>query len=153
MTELVIIRPDRDFPIEPATFSTNFPFLSPTSTYKLRHRGLLLLQYSTPIISVIGSLQRHDHSFRDPARSSAPGQLFTMVAGTEPFPQLRVREQARPNGNDVKVRPRRKSSGLGGEIRAGDTGVPAAATWDLVPPSPGQIKVRRLPPGCDTPQY
>jgi acyl-CoA-dependent ceramide synthase len=64
-----------------------------------------------------------------------------MAAGTEPFPQLQVREKLKPNGQDIKVRPRRKSSGLGGEIRAGDTGVPAIATWDVVPPSPGAIKV------------
>ena len=42
---------------------------------------------------------------------------------------------------------RRKSSGLGGEIRAEDTSVPAIATWDYVrPPSSRTRKVSKRPP-------
>jgi acyl-CoA-dependent ceramide synthase len=37
---------------------------------------------------------------------------------------------------------RRRSSGLGGEIRAGDTSAPALATLDVIPQSPRSIKVR-----------
>jgi hypothetical protein len=63
----------------------------------------------------------------------------TMTLATEPFPQLSAFDQLKPlsgvNGHESKVRPRRKSSGLGGEIRAGDT-APALATWDTRPPSP-----------------
>lgn len=36
---------------------------------------------------------------------------------------------------------RRRSSGLGGEIRAGDTSVPALATLDIKPLSQSAIKV------------
>jgi acyl-CoA-dependent ceramide synthase len=71
-----------------------------------------------------------------------------MSAGTEPFPELFAREQlkplSKPNGNDTTVTRRRKSSGLGQEIRAGDTGAPAIATLDVTPPSPSAVKVRIL---------
>ncbi|KAI9049027.1 hypothetical protein LZ554_006875 [Drepanopeziza brunnea f. sp. 'monogermtubi'] len=46
-----------------------------------------------------------------------------------------------PNSAD-KPRLRRRSSGLGGEIRAGDTGSPALATLDVRPPSPATIKAQ-----------
>jgi acyl-CoA-dependent ceramide synthase len=69
-----------------------------------------------------------------------------MSSGTEPFPELLARDQLKPlsmpNGNDNKVTRRRKSSGLGQEIRAGDTGAPAIATLDVRPPSPNAVKVR-----------
>jgi hypothetical protein len=71
--------------------------------------------------------------------------MATTGSGTEPFPQLFAREQVKPistpNGNETKVTRRRKSSGLGQEIRAGDTGAPAIATLDVTPPSPNTIKV------------
>lgn len=71
-----------------------------------------------------------------------------MNTGTEPFPELFERDQLKPlsksNGNDATVSRRRKSSGLGQEIRAGDTGAPAIATLDVRPPSPNTVKVRIL---------
>jgi hypothetical protein len=45
------------------------------------------------------------------------------------------------NGLERRTTRRRKSSGLGGEIRAGDTGVPAMATLDSRSPSPAGLKV------------
>ncbi|CEJ81553.1 hypothetical protein VHEMI01674 [[Torrubiella] hemipterigena] len=44
----------------------------------------------------------------------------------EPFPLLNTADQLAPENNEP--RRRRKSSGLGGEIRAGDTGVPSLAS-------------------------
>lgn len=71
--------------------------------------------------------------------------MATMSSGTEPFPQLYARDQLKPlsaqNAVETKVTRRRKSSGLGQEIRAGDTGAPAIATLDVRPPSPGTVKV------------
>lgn len=77
------------------------------------------------------------------------------MTDTEPFPDLpelpelrepvgipmreAPREQLHPlNTADdaIRPKPRRKSSGLGGEIRAGDTGAPAVATLDIVAESP-----------------
>lgn len=66
---------------------------------------------------------------------------------TEPFPALDERvnrllpEEATGASVEKKVQRRRKSSGLGGEIRAGDTGVPAIATMDLKGPSAGLLRV------------
>lgn len=71
-----------------------------------------------------------------------------MSTGTEPFPELFARDQlkplTKPNGNETKATRRRKSSGLGQEIRAGDTGAPAIATLDMTPPSSTAIKVRNM---------
>lgn len=73
-----------------------------------------------------------------------------MPAATESFPQLvstakqdKLAPLNAPSSID-KPRVRRRSSGLGGEIRAGDTGAPAFATVDVRPPSPGSIKVSIL---------
>jgi hypothetical protein len=60
-------------------------------------------------------------------------------ADTEPFPSLEVtqHEHLQPLGGtkaqeaSAKIKRRRKSSGLGGEIRAGDTRGPAIATLDM----------------------
>jgi len=68
---------------------------------------------------------------------------------TEPFPNigLTARDQLMPlkvNGNKNITgmpRPRRRSSGLGGEIRAGDTGAPSFSTFDIPPQSPTTVKV------------
>ncbi len=67
------------------------------------------------------------------------------MTATEAFPLLSTNSDhlgplTGPNSND-KPRIRRRSSGLGGEIRAGDTSSPALATLDVRPPSPGTIKV------------
>ncbi|KAI9649420.1 sphingosine N-acyltransferase lag1 [Ciborinia camelliae] len=71
-----------------------------------------------------------------------------MPAATESFPQLvstakqdKLTPLNGPSSID-KPRIRRRSSGLGGEIRAGDTGAPAFATVDVRPPSPGSIKAQ-----------
>jgi acyl-CoA-dependent ceramide synthase len=69
------------------------------------------------------------------------------MTATEAFPLLsttstdKLSPLAGPNSSD-KPRTRRRSSGLGGEIRAGDTSSPALATLDVRPPSPGTIKVQ-----------
>jgi len=76
------------------------------------------------------------------------------MPATEAFPLLttptsdKFTALAGPSSTDNQrsVR-RRKSSGLGGEIRAGDTGGPALATLDVRPPSPGTLKVS-LPLKC-----
>ncbi len=73
------------------------------------------------------------------------------MASTEPFPSLDDTSSAHPaqgatlgqtlsNGGN-KIRRRRKSSGLGGEIRAGDTGGPALSTIDAKIMSPGMLRV------------
>jgi acyl-CoA-dependent ceramide synthase len=70
------------------------------------------------------------------------------MSGTEAFPLLSTADKLTPLGGSVsaeKPRIRRRSSGLGGEIRAGDTSAPAFATLDVRPPSPGAIKVRISP--------
>lgn len=74
-----------------------------------------------------------------------------MPAMTESFPQLvstakqdKLTPLNAPSSIDTP-RVRRRSSGLGGEIRAGDTGAPAFATVDVRPPSPGSIKVSSIP--------
>jgi acyl-CoA-dependent ceramide synthase len=67
------------------------------------------------------------------------------MPATEAFPLLSTPDKLTPlggpNSSDIP-RVRRRSSGLGGEIRAGDTSSPALATLDIRPPSPGTIKVR-----------
>lgn len=66
---------------------------------------------------------------------------------TEPFPALDERmnrllpEETTGASVEKKVQRRRKSSGLGGEIRAGDTGVPAIATMELKTQSAGLLRV------------
>lgn len=64
---------------------------------------------------------------------------------TEPFPQLLTRDSNSPKSTISPAKPRgplrRKSSGLGGEIRAGDTGAPAMTTLDVRPPLPVNAKV------------
>jgi len=68
-----------------------------------------------------------------------------MMPATEAFPLLSTPDKLTPLGgpnSSDKPRVRRRSSGLGGEIRAGDTSSPALATLDIRPPSPGTIKVR-----------
>ena len=71
--------------------------------------------------------------------------MATISSGTEPFPQLFARNQLKPLSAPVagesKTTRRRKSSGLGQEINAGDTGAPAIATLNVRPPSPGTLKV------------
>jgi acyl-CoA-dependent ceramide synthase len=66
------------------------------------------------------------------------------MTATEAFPLLSTTDKLAPlggHGNVDKPRIRRRSSGLGGEIRAGDTSAPALATLDVRPPSPGTLKV------------
>jgi len=74
--------------------------------------------------------------------------MATMSSGTEPFPQLSARDHlmplSAPNSSEPKVTRRRKSSGLGQEIRAGDTGAPAIATLDVRSDSPNTLKVSKL---------
>ncbi|KAI9737664.1 MAG: hypothetical protein M1818_005668 [Claussenomyces sp. TS43310] len=70
-----------------------------------------------------------------------------MNSKTEPFPSLYPHEQLKPisaSSNDAanKPKPRRKSSGLGGEIRAGDTGAPAFTTLNIRPPLPENAKAQ-----------
>ncbi|TAQ86867.1 hypothetical protein B7494_g4835 [Chlorociboria aeruginascens] len=72
------------------------------------------------------------------------------AAATEAFPLLSTDELAPLAGHNSieKAKGRRRSSGLGGEIRAGDTGVPAVATWDvrsLSPATPKNDKDRKKP--------
>jgi len=66
---------------------------------------------------------------------------------TEPFPSLyEGQDRLRPLNGEKRVQlqqRRRKSSGLGGEIRAGDTGVPAIATMAMRGQSPGILRVCR----------
>lgn len=69
------------------------------------------------------------------------------MPATEAFPLLSTTtsDKLTPLGGPTSIdkpRIRRRSSGLGGEIRAGDTSSPALATLDIRPPSPGTIKVR-----------
>ncbi|KAL3423321.1 ceramide synthase membrane component [Phlyctema vagabunda] len=67
------------------------------------------------------------------------------MPGTEAFPLLSAGDKLTPlqsSNNFDKPRIRRRSSGLGGEIRAGDTGAPAMSTYDIRPPSPGTIKLQ-----------
>ena len=75
------------------------------------------------------------------------------MTATEAFPLLSSASNGKhdkltPLGNHSidKPRIRRRSSGLGGEIRAGDTSAPAFATLDVRPPSPGTIRVCRIFP-------
>lgn len=74
------------------------------------------------------------------------------MPATEAFPPLSPSSHDRSTGlssistvnvADNATRSRRRSSGLGGEIRAGDTSAPALATLDMIPQSPRSIKVRR----------
>jgi acyl-CoA-dependent ceramide synthase len=72
-----------------------------------------------------------------------------MPAATEAFPPLSTKDVLAPLAGPTSIdkpRARRRSSGLGGEIRAGDTGAPAFATVDVRPPSPGTVKVCTLHP-------
>ena len=64
-----------------------------------------------------------------------------LVPSTGPSPSSR---SSTPNTNDNGTRSRRRSSGLGGEIRAGDTSAPALATMDVIPQSPRSIKVGKM---------
>lgn len=50
------------------------------------------------------------------------------MAGVEPFPLLNTSADQLHSADVNLARRRRKSSGLGGEIRAGDTGAPALAS-------------------------
>lgn len=72
------------------------------------------------------------------------------MTGTQAFPPLLSPEQAgservgtpSKSGSSLATTPRRRrSSGLGGEIRAGDTSAPALATLDVIPQSARAIKV------------
>ncbi|CZS98906.1 hypothetical protein WAI453_008482 [Rhynchosporium graminicola] len=68
------------------------------------------------------------------------------MTSTESFPLLSSDDKLAPlGGRNVAEKPRirRRSSGLGGEIRAGDTGSPALATLDVRPPSPGTIRAQK----------
>ncbi|PQE33466.1 Sphingosine N-acyltransferase lac1 protein [Rutstroemia sp. NJR-2017a WRK4] len=68
-----------------------------------------------------------------------------MPAATEAFPPLSTKDVLAPLAGPISIdkpRARRRSSGLGGEIRAGDTGAPAFATVDVRPPSPGTVKAQ-----------
>ena len=74
---------------------------------------------------------------------------------TEPFPALydklnRLQPEELKAGASVEtmMHRRRKSSGLGGEIRAGDTGVPAIATMELKTQSAGLLRVSCPPYLC-----
>jgi len=71
--------------------------------------------------------------------------LNNMVASSDAAPSVATSSDALPpliaTKGTTKVRSRRRSSGLGGEIRAGDTG-PAFATVDVPLPSPNTLKVR-----------
>ncbi len=51
-----------------------------------------------------------------------------MAAEKEPFPLLNTALDPASFEDDGSIRRRRKSSGLGGDIRAGDTGAPAFAS-------------------------
>ncbi|KUJ21988.1 LAG1-domain-containing protein [Mollisia scopiformis] len=67
------------------------------------------------------------------------------MTATEAFPLLSTTDKLAPlggHGNVNTPRVRRRSSGLGGEIRAGDTSAPALATLDVRPPSPGTLKAQ-----------
>jgi hypothetical protein len=68
------------------------------------------------------------------------------MTATEAFPLLSTTntDKLGPlSGLNSSDKPRRRrSSGLGGEINAGDTSSPALATLDVRPPSAGTIKVR-----------
>ncbi|KAE8450865.1 hypothetical protein EG329_005305 [Mollisiaceae sp. DMI_Dod_QoI] len=67
------------------------------------------------------------------------------MTATEAFPLLSTTDKLAPlggHGSIDKPRIRRRSSGLGGEITAGDTSAPALATLDVRPPSPGTIRAQ-----------
>ncbi|KAL7799970.1 TLC domain-containing protein [Trichoderma ceciliae] len=53
---------------------------------------------------------------------------MSTMAGVEPFPLLNTSAEQLHSADVNVARRRRKSSGLGGEIRAGDTGAPALAS-------------------------
>lgn len=64
----------------------------------------------------------------------------------EPFPQLDGTSSGASLGHSLsntehKAQRRRKSSGLGGEIRAGDTGAPALSTMLPEAMSPALLRV------------
>jgi hypothetical protein len=80
-------------------------------------RGLPLTRQHKQITPVIASQQQR-HITSPAARNS------TM---SEPFPLLNTASDQLHNAGVPRQR-RRKSSALGGEIRAGDTGAPAMAT-------------------------
>lgn len=70
------------------------------------------------------------------------------MTATEAFPLLSTADRLPPLAGPTSIdrsRVRRRSSGLGGEIRAGDTSSPALATLDIRPPSPGTLKVSKAP--------
>jgi len=75
-------------------------------------------------------------------QSASPYVSNMLATSTEAFPPLATTSSDKltplsgPKSSD-KPRARRRSSGLGGEIRAGDTGAPAFATMDVRPLSPG----------------
>lgn len=83
--------------------------------------------------------------------------LSKMSSATEAFPELTNSDKLAPlpgaNGSDKGPRYRRRSSGLGSEIRAGDTGGPAVATLDIRSQSPPAVKVCResLALSCGSP--
>ncbi|KAI1000882.1 Sphingosine N-acyltransferase-like protein [Podosphaera aphanis] len=66
---------------------------------------------------------------------------------SEAFPRLISKSdnvtQGGASQSMLKPTVRRRSSGLGGEIRAGDTSAPALATLDMIPASPGIIKAQQ----------
>ncbi|RDW94697.1 LAG1-domain-containing protein [Coleophoma crateriformis] len=64
-----------------------------------------------------------------------PGEAFPLLSTGDTLTPLKPPTQEAP-------RFRRRSSGLGGEIRAGDTGAPAIATFDVRPPSPDTVKLQ-----------
>ncbi|RKF82857.1 Sphingosine N-acyltransferase-like protein FUM17 [Golovinomyces cichoracearum] len=68
------------------------------------------------------------------------------MTATEAFPSLSIdSDNLTPLGShssQIKTRNRRKSSGLGGEIRAGDTSAPALATLDIKPLSLSAVKAQ-----------
>lgn len=75
---------------------------------------------------------------------------YINMSATEPFPRLSPsssRDQLMPLSEKAHgkiptmTKPRRKSSGLGGEIRAGDTGAPSLSTFDYLPQSPTTVRV------------
>ncbi len=74
---------------------------------------------------------------------ASESHFLSDMTATEAFPLLSSADKLTPLGNHSVDLPRirRRSSGLGGEIRAGDTSAPAFATFDVRPPSPGTIKV------------
>lgn len=75
------------------------------------------------------------------------------MSGSEPFPPLDENSVTVPtlgqtlgsglSNGEKKVQRRRKSSGLGGEIRAGDTSGPALSTMEIRPLGNGILRVSR----------